>query len=164
MIRTHLTRRVAAAVTGGVLAVGGGALAANTLISPAAATSPATATATSPATAVSASAPAKTAAAKHPRPAAARRVVHGEFTARTKDGYALFDTQRGTVTAVSSSSITIKSPDGFTQSYAVNPDTKVHKGRTTVGIGDVTANAKALVVAKVSGSSRTATQIVSPAA
>lgn len=157
MIHTMLTRRVAAAATGGVLAVGGGALAANTLISPASA---------APATPAASASPSPSAtpetARKHPRLARARHVVHGEFTAKVDDGYQVFDTQRGTVTAVSSSSITIKSPDGFTQTYAVNGDTVVHRDKTTSSIGAVTTNAKAAVLAKVSGSSRTATQIVLP--
>ncbi|MGF7235144.1 MAG: hypothetical protein ACQSGP_09315 [Frankia sp.] len=160
MIRTLMTRRLAAAATGGVLAVGGGALAANTFISPAGAAS--VTASTSPAASASA-APTKTAAAKHPRLAVARRVVHGEFTAKTKTGYQVFDAQRGTVTAVSPSSITIKSPDGFTATYTVTSATKVHRGRTKVAIASVTVNAKAVVLAKPSGSTPTATQIVVPA-
>ncbi len=156
MIRTLMTRRLAAAATGGVLAVGGGALAANTFISPAGAASPTP-------TASASSTPAKTALARHPRLKVARSVVHGEFTAQTKTGYQVFDAQRGTVTAVSPSSITIRSPDGYTTTYLVTSTTKVHRGKTKAAISAVTVNAKAVVLAKPSGSTRTATQIVVPA-
>lgn len=47
--------------------------------------------------------------------------------------------QRGTVEAVSSTSITVKREDGFTQAYTVNADTKVTRNSTIADIatGDV---------------------------
>ena len=47
--------------------------------------------------------------------------------------------QRGTVGAVSSTSITVKSEDGFTQAYTVTADTKVARNGTIADIvtGDV---------------------------
>ena len=62
--------------------------------------------------------------------------IHGEFTVKNgDDGYRTLATQRGEVTAVSSSSITVKSEDGFSRSYTVNDDTLVNAGND--GIEDV---------------------------
>lgn len=52
--------------------------------------------------------------------------LHGEEVVKNADG--TFQTvldQRGTVESVSGSAITVKSEDGFTQTYAVNGDTKI---------------------------------------
>jgi hypothetical protein len=54
--------------------------------------------------------------------------LHGESVVKKADG--TFQTileQRGTVEAVSDTSITVKSEDGYSQTYTVNADTKVHK-------------------------------------
>jgi hypothetical protein len=54
--------------------------------------------------------------------------LHGEGVVKQPDG--TFQTvleQRGTVQSVSDSAITVKSEDGFTQSYTVNADTKITK-------------------------------------
>ena len=62
--------------------------------------------------------------------------IHGEFTTRTRDGgYQTIATQVGEVTAVSASSITVKSEDGFTRTYAVDDNTLVNAGND--GIADV---------------------------
>ena len=54
--------------------------------------------------------------------------LHSESVVKKADG--TFETelsQQGTVEAVSETSVTVKSEDGFTQSYTVNADTKVIK-------------------------------------
>ena len=54
--------------------------------------------------------------------------LHSESVVKKADG--TFETvlnQQGTVDAVSESSVTVKSEDGFTQSYAVNADTRIIK-------------------------------------
>ncbi|MBO1266423.1 hypothetical protein [Arthrobacter cavernae] len=54
--------------------------------------------------------------------------IHGEFTVKDKDGhFKTIVTQRGTVESASESSISVKSEDGFTQSYAVNGETRIVK-------------------------------------
>ncbi|UVJ40806.1 DUF5666 domain-containing protein [Arthrobacter sp. CJ23] len=54
--------------------------------------------------------------------------IHGEFTVKDKDGnYRTVVTQSGAVESVNDSSITVKSEDGFTQSYAINGDTRIVK-------------------------------------
>ena len=54
--------------------------------------------------------------------------LHGEFvTAKDGGGYETIATQKGEVTAVSESSITVKSADGYSRTYTVNSDTKVNR-------------------------------------
>jgi hypothetical protein len=51
-------------------------------------------------------------------------VQHGEFTVTGSDGKATAMTlQRGTVTAASSTSVTVKSTDGFTATYTIDGNT-----------------------------------------
>lgn len=60
--------------------------------------------------------------------AAKAQHLHSESVVKKSDG--TFETvlsQRGTVDAVSESSVTVKSEDGFTQSYAVNAETRIVK-------------------------------------
>jgi len=66
--------------------------------------------------------------------------LHGEVVvAKDGGGTETVLIQRGDVVEVSSSSITVKSADGFTRQYAVNGDTKVNGGRDAIGsvaVGD----------------------------
>jgi hypothetical protein len=66
--------------------------------------------------------------------------IHGTFTVKgANGGYETIDTQYGTAEAVSSSSITVKSADGFSQTYAVSASTTVDAGRNgilSVKVGD----------------------------
>jgi hypothetical protein len=85
--------------------------------------------------------------------------IHGQFVApKPGGGYQTIDTQRGTVTAVSASSLTVKSKDGYTKTYQVTSSTKVDAKRA--GIGSVKTGQTVSVLATVHGSSATATQIV----
>ncbi|MBW3668247.1 MAG: hypothetical protein KY443_03445 [Actinobacteria bacterium] len=60
---------------------------------------------------------------------AMRGAVHGEFVTRHGDGFRTMATQTGTVTAVSETSITVKSADDYTKTYAVDANTVVNAGR-----------------------------------
>lgn len=66
--------------------------------------------------------------------------IHGSFvTEKQGGGYQTVDAQRGTVTAVSKDSITVKSVDGFTATYVVTADTIVNAKRdgiASVKVGD----------------------------
>jgi hypothetical protein len=54
--------------------------------------------------------------------------LHGESVVKKADGsFQTILEQRGTVEAVSGTSITVKSEDGYSQTYAVNTDTKITK-------------------------------------
>ena len=84
--------------------------------------------------------------------------VHGQVTlAKPGGGYQTMDMQRGKVTAVSTNSITVRSSDGFTASYAVAASTVVDAQRD--GIGSVKVGNQVVVLATVSGSKATATSI-----
>ncbi len=84
--------------------------------------------------------------------------LHGQFViAKSGGGYQTIDVQNGQVTAVSSTSITLKSADGFTRSYAVASSTLVDAQRD--GIGSVKVGNQASVQATVSGSAATAVSI-----
>jgi len=84
--------------------------------------------------------------------------IHGSFvTPKQSGGYQTVDTQDGTVTGVSSTSITVKSVDGFTQSYVVDATTLVDAQRD--GIGSVKTGDEVSVVATVSDSTRSAIRI-----
>ncbi|HET7014561.1 MAG TPA: hypothetical protein VFI65_11655 [Streptosporangiaceae bacterium] len=84
--------------------------------------------------------------------------LHGQFVvAKSGGGYQTVDVQRGKVTAVSSTSLTVKSTDGFTATYAVSSSTIVDAQRD--GIGSVKSGNQVYVSATVSGSRATATSI-----
>jgi hypothetical protein len=84
--------------------------------------------------------------------------LHGQFVvARPGGGYQTVDVQNGQVTAVSSTSITLKSSDGFTRSYAVSGSTMVDARRD--GIGSVKVGHRVTVVATVKGSTAAAADI-----
>ncbi len=85
--------------------------------------------------------------------------IHGQFTApKPGGGYQTIDTQRGTVTAVSTSSITVRSGDGYTKTYQVTSTTNVDTQRA--GIASVKTGQTVSVLATVNGLSATATRIV----
>jgi hypothetical protein len=84
--------------------------------------------------------------------------LHGQFVvAKPGGGYETVDIQRGKVTAVSGSSVTLRSADGFTGTYAIKSSTIVDAQRN--GIGSVKAGNQASLLATVSGGSATAASI-----
>ena len=92
---------------------------------------------------------------------AARRALHGEFVVKGKDGKPVtVDVQRGQVTAVSATSVSLKSEDGFTATYVVNGDTRVRVGREKSAISAIKAGQQAWVVASKSGDTATARILV----
>jgi hypothetical protein len=90
-----------------------------------------------------------------------RGMLHGEFVVKGEDGkITTMVTQHGTVTAVSATSVSLKSEDGFTGTYAVNNDTRVRVGGGPGAIGGVKTGNEAWVVASKSGSTSTAKALV----
>ncbi|MGH9190682.1 MAG: hypothetical protein ACRD0Q_11760 [Acidimicrobiales bacterium] len=74
--------------------------------------------------------------------------IHGEFTTKAPGGgYQTMATQRGEATAVSASSITVKSEDGFSRTYTVDDNTLVNAGNS--GIDDVKTGDQVGVMAVV---------------
>lgn len=87
-----------------------------------------------------------------------RGVLHGELVVETPDGeYVTQQVQRGEVTAISSTSITVASEDGFTATYAIDADTDQKRDREdgAAQIGDT-----AHVVATVDGTTTTAKRVM----
>jgi hypothetical protein len=90
-----------------------------------------------------------------------RGMLHGEFVVKGEDGKIVtMVTQHGNVTAVSGNSVTLRSEDGFTGTYAVGSDTRVRVGGGPGAISGVKAGNEAWVVAKKSGDTSTATLLV----
>jgi hypothetical protein len=86
-------------------------------------------------------------------------VVHGQLTVpKSGGGYETVDVQQGTVSAVSSASITVKSADGFTATYVVTSKTLVDA--QAAGIGSVKKGDTIFVTATVSGSTATAANVL----
>jgi hypothetical protein len=84
--------------------------------------------------------------------------LHGQFvTPRSGGGYQTVDIQRGKVTALSGGTITVRSDDGYTRTYAVGSGTTVNGGRD--GIGSVKKGDDVLVVANDGGNHPAATRI-----
>ncbi len=85
--------------------------------------------------------------------------IHGSFvTPKQGGGYQTVNTQVGKVTAVSATSITVTSVDGFTATYVVTADTIVHAKKD--GIGSVSSGDEVMVAGVVSGSVTKAVRIV----
>lgn len=77
-----------------------------------------------PSAAPSAAGKDKDAKAKH-KGALLRRLEHGQFVTRTKKGTVTHTIWRGTLTAVSPTSVTVKAKDAKSQTYAITKDTKI---------------------------------------
>ena len=78
-----------------------------------------------------ASAPAA-APARHPPRALRGHVEHGQITVETKNGDKTIDVQRGTVTAITATTVTVKSTDGFTLTWTSATRSQVIEHRTKV--------------------------------
>jgi hypothetical protein len=84
--------------------------------------------------------------------------LHGDFVASDgNSGYVTKRLQSGTVTAVSSSSITAMSADGYRTTYAMSSSTAVNNGNSQ--LGDVKTGDTVTIVGTVSDSTATATTI-----
>lgn len=84
---------------------------------------------------------------------------HGEFTKSTKQGAKTVDVQRGTVVASAPNSLTVRSKDGFTATYTVDPTTKVHKQRKNAPITEVKPGDRVGVRADKNGPGAVARQV-----
>jgi len=86
-------------------------------------------------------------------------ILHSEVVlAKDGGGTQTVLVQKGAVTEVNGTSVTVKSADGYTKSYAVNGDTKVKADKDEIGA--VAANEEVLVVAPQSGDKQTATVVL----
>jgi hypothetical protein len=73
---------------------------------------------------------------KHPRIAIRRylrkNTLHGSVTVQGKDGVKTIAVQRGTVTAVTATSVSVKSTDGFTQTWTFGKPLRVVQDKKKV--------------------------------
>lgn len=93
-----------------------------------------------------------------------RQFEHGEAVVRDKDGKLItVDRQRGSVTAASATSLTVKSSDGTSWTWTIDKDTKVrganlkNEPASSIKVGDPVA-----VGGQRSGDSRTARAVIDP--
>ena len=85
--------------------------------------------------------------------------VHGTVVVpRPGGGYQTVAFQNGKVTAVSSTSITLHSADGYSRTYQVTSSTLINAQRD--GIGSIKTGNQVVVTATVNGSTATATRII----
>lgn len=80
-----------------------------------------------------------------------REALHGDFTVSADGGYAVERFQTGEVSALSATSITVRSEDGYTQTYTIDSSTR--------NAGNPSTGSSVTVLAKVSGDTATATSI-----
>jgi len=113
-----------------------------------------------------AKAPGKAGKAAHAKRDVLRRALHATWVTRDGKGSTSFvthDAIRGSVTAVSATSITVKAADNVSQTYAVTSTTKVHSradGKGKAGsISEVKTGDKVLV-AGTGTSDLTATRVL----
>lgn len=101
--------------------------------------------------------------------------VHAEYVVLQGTGYVTKAEQLGTVTEVSAGSVTVKSSDGFTRSYALGADVVVGRqqprrqqgGGSTgsqLGVADIVAGASVRIVAVKNGTDYAAESVVVVAA
>lgn len=83
--------------------------------------------------------------------------LHGELVVPRGTGFQTIDVQRGKVTAVSATSLTVKSADGFTKTYVLTAKTIVEAGRD--GIATVKVGEKVGVLATVASDKATAAHV-----
>lgn len=92
-----------------------------------------------------------------------RRLAHGEIVLRGKDGFVTHDLIAGTVTAVSSTSITVQAADKTSETFAVTKDTKVRMRSNGSGAAssiDKVANGDHVLVAGTGTSTLTAKHVL----
>lgn len=96
---------------------------------------------------------------KHGRHGGMHGALHGEFTTRAPGGgYQTVAVQRGEATAVSATSITVRSVDGFSRTYVVDDGTLVNAGDE--GIADVKSGDRVHVMAIVTDGTAKAVRVV----
>lgn len=84
--------------------------------------------------------------------------IHGEFVTKAAGGgYQTMANQVGEVTAVSATSLTVRSEDGYSRTYVVNDDTLVNAGNE--GTADIAKGDTVRVLAIVTGGTANALHV-----
>ena len=92
-----------------------------------------------------------------------KKALHGEAVVQTDDGTKTVDVQRGTVTAVDATSMTVKSADGFTLTWTFGDPINVIKDRAQASPKALTVGTTVGVAGERTGNTTTARLIVVPA-
>jgi hypothetical protein len=85
-----------------------------------------------------------------------KNTLHGEITVQGKDGVKTIVVQRGTVTAVTSTSVSVKSTDGFTATWTFGDKLKIMQNKTAVQASALKTGAEIGVAGTKEGSADTA--------
>jgi hypothetical protein len=89
-------------------------------------------------------------------------VEHGQVTVQTKTGEQTIDVQRGTITAMTSTTMTIKSTDGYTLTWTTSGPLTVIEHRTSIQPGQLKVGDLVGVAGTQSGATATAKLVVVP--
>jgi predicted small lipoprotein YifL len=87
-------------------------------------------------------------------------VLHGEVVVQTKDGPKTVVVQRGTVTAIDATTVTVKSSDGFTLTWTFGEPLHVVEHRESVQPSQVAVGAQVGIAGAKNGDASTARLIV----
>ena len=85
-----------------------------------------------------------------------KNTLHGEVTVQGKDGPKTIVVQRGTVTAVTATSVSVKSTDGFTATWTFGDKLKIVQNRKTVQASALKTGAEIGIAGTKDGSADTA--------
>jgi hypothetical protein len=89
-----------------------------------------------------------------------KNTLHGEVTVQGKDGVKTVVVQRGTVTAVSGSQVSVKSTDGFALTWTLGDKVRVVQDKQKAEVSAVKAGVTAGLAGTEAGSATTARLIV----
>jgi hypothetical protein len=91
-----------------------------------------------------------------------KKALHGEAVVQTDEGTKTVVVQRGTITAVDATTVTVKSADGFTLTWTLGDPVKVVKDRAKAAPSALTVGATVGVAGERTGGTTTARLVVVP--
>jgi hypothetical protein len=91
-----------------------------------------------------------------------KNVLHGEAVVQTKNGVQTIEVQRGQVTAVTGTSVTVKSTDGFTETWTFGDKFTVVQHRAKVPASTIKSGAQIGIAGTKSGDTTTARLAILP--
>jgi len=89
-----------------------------------------------------------------------KNTLHGEISVQGKDGVKTIVVQRGTVTAATSNSVTVKSTDGFTATWTFGDQLKIIQNRKPAQLSTLKTGAQIGIAGTKDGASDAARLIV----
>lgn len=100
---------------------------------------------------------------RHPRLRYAfRNTLHAEAVVKTEEGTKTVVAQRGSVTAVDATSVTVKSSDGFTLTWKISDSSRVIVNRAKADLSAITVGTEVGVAGAKDGDTPTARLLVVP--